>query len=536
MKYVVACLLLIIQSYLLEAQQIMPLYNDSIPNSIAGKDEETITYKDGIMIVSKVSRPTLTAYLPSPAIATGTAVIVCPGGAYSILAASHEGSEVAKELNKVGVAVFVLKYRIPSDATMPNKEIGPLQDAQQAIKTIRSRATEWNINPAKIGIMGFSAGGHLAASAGVHYTKALIENPTNISLRPDFLILIYPVISFQDSLTHSGSRNNLLGKNVSQAKKDYYSNELQVTDNTPTTFLVHATDDNAVKVDNSIKFYEALVQHHVPAEIHIYEKGGHGFGTLKHNITTDSWMDRLVDWLKQRNLLVQSEKAQTNEEQMKLWKKKSGDLLHNDWANLGKYAADNKQLPPTKTGENRVVFMGNSITEFWKERDSIFFEGKPYIDRGISGQTTPQMLVRFKEDVINLQPKLVVILAGINDIAENTGPIALENVFGNIVSMAVLAKANNIKVVLSSVLPANHFPWRPEIAPAEKVIQLNDMIKAYANKNNIVYVDYYSAMVDEKKGLKTELTYDGVHPTTAGYKVMGPLVEKAIAEALKREH
>jgi acetyl esterase/lipase len=309
MKCLIVSLFLIMLYTSTQAQQTMPLYSDSIPNSIAGKDEETTVDNKGIMTVSKVSRPTLTAYLPSAELANGTAIIVCPGGGYSILAAGHEGAEVAKELNKVGVAVFVLKYRIPSDIIMPNKEIGPLQDAQQAIKTVRTRAAEWNINPTKIGIMGFSAGGHLAASAGVHYSKALIENSTNISLRPDFLILIYPVISFQDSLTHMGSRNNLLGKNVSQQKKDYYSNELQVTDSTPTTFLVHATDDNAVKVENSIRFYQALVKHHVPAEIHIYEKGGHGFGTIKHNITTDTWMDRLEDWLKQRKLLTQIQDA-----------------------------------------------------------------------------------------------------------------------------------------------------------------------------------------------------------------------------------
>lgn len=534
MKYFIASLAFIICCQLLRAQQIMPLYNNRIPNSISGRNEETTVDRDGIMIVSKVSIPTLTVYLPSPTLATGTAVIVCPGGGYSILAAGHEGAEVATELNKIGVAVFVLKYRIPMDATMPNKEIGPLQDAQQAIKTVRSRATEWNIDPEKIGIMGFSAGGHLAASASVHYNKVLIENETSISLRPDFSILIYPVISFQDSLTHMGSRNNLLGKNVSQQKKDYYSNELQVTDKTPTTFLVHATDDDVVKVDNSVKYYEALVQHHVPVEMHLYEKGGHGFGMKKHNNTTDTWMDRLEDWMKQKNLLTQSAKAQENEAQMKLSKKKNEDLWYNDWANLGKYAADNKNLLPAKTGENRVVFMGNSITEFWKIRDSVFFDGKPYVNRGISGQTTPQMLVRFREDVIDLQPKLVVILAGINDIAENNGPIALENVFGNIVSMAALAKANNIKVVLSSVLPTNHFPWRPALEPADKVIALNAMIKAYAIKNNIVYVDYFSMMVDEKKGLKATLTEDGVHPTNAGYKIMDPMVEQAIAEALKR--
>lgn len=206
--------------------------------------------------------------------------------------------------------------------------------------------------------------------------------------------------------------------------------------------------------------------------------------------------------------------------------------FHNDWPNIRKYQDENSKLPPPAPGENRIIFMGNSITEFWKANDPGYFAS--YVNRGISGQTTPQMLVRFREDVINLKPAVVVILAGINDIAQNTGPIKLEDTFGNIVSMAELARAEHIKVVMSSVLPANHFPWRPAIIPTEKVIALNKMLKDYAEANNIVYLDYYSAMVDNQKGLPSNLSGDGVHPNLAGYKVMEPLAEKAIAEALKR--
>ncbi len=179
---------------------------------------------------------------------------------------------------------------------MPNKEIGPLQDAQQAIKTVREHAQEWNIKANRIGIMGFSAGGHLASTAGTHYAKALVENNNNTSLRPDFMILVYPVISFQDSLTHGGSRDQLLGKNPSQARKDLYSNEQQVTADTPPTFLVHAGDDGAVKAGNSIAFYEACLQHHVPAELHIYQNGGHGFGMRLPN-SKDLWMERCLNWM-----------------------------------------------------------------------------------------------------------------------------------------------------------------------------------------------------------------------------------------------
>lgn len=206
-----------------------------------------------------------------------------------------------------------------------------------------------------------------------------------------------------------------------------------------------------------------------------------------------------------------------------------------DWANIKKYEEANSKVKPPSADEKRVVFMGNSITDFWINIDSSFFAGKPYFDRGISGQTTGQMLVRFREDVINLKPAVVVILAGINDIAENNGPSKLEDVFGNIASMAELAKANHIKVVLSSVLPAFAFPWRPSINPVPKVKALNEMIKAYADKNNIVYLDYFTAMADSRRGLPANLSKDGVHPNLEGYKVMKPLAEKAIAAALKKK-
>lgn len=208
--------------------------------------------------------------------------------------------------------------------------------------------------------------------------------------------------------------------------------------------------------------------------------------------------------------------------------------LKTDWPDLNRFKEENAKLSAPVAGENRVVFMGNSITIGWIEWDPGFFKDKPYVDRGISGQTTPQMLVRFRQDVVDLKPAVVVILAGINDIAENTGPSTLEMIEGNLSSMCEIAKANNIKVVLSSVLPANIFPWRRTINPAEKVFDLNKWIKEYAAHNNLVYLDYYTTMVDEEMGLKKELTYDGVHPNLEGYKVMEPMAEKAIQEALSR--
>jgi len=202
-----------------------------------------------------------------------------------------------------------------------------------------------------------------------------------------------------------------------------------------------------------------------------------------------------------------------------------------DWANLNRFKAENaNQVLPTPN-EKRVVFMGNSITEGWVNIHPQFFAGKFYINRGISGQTTPQMLVRFRADVIKLKPRVVVILAGTNDIAGNTGPSTLEMIEDNIISMAQLAKANDIKVILCSVLPVYDYPWKPGLQPAEKIIALNKMIKAYADKSGCIYLDFFSSMVDERNGLKSEYSKDGVHPNEAGYNVMEPLTEVAIEKA-----
>jgi len=206
----------------------------------------------------------------------------------------------------------------------------------------------------------------------------------------------------------------------------------------------------------------------------------------------------------------------------------------NDWANFARYRQANAQLGDPKPGENRVVFMGNSITDAWAKRFATDFPGKPYVGRGISGQTTPQMLVRFRQDVIALKPKVVVILAGINDIAGNTGPSTQEMIADNIMGMTELAKANGIRVVLSSVLPAYDFPWRRGMEPAPKVVALNRWIKAYAQGAGVIYLDYYSKMADARGGLPPELAFDGVHPTAAGYQLMAPLAETAIQEALRR--
>ena len=282
---------------MLHSQKTIPLYDSAIPNSRPSADREASEINsDSILIISNVSRPTLTIFPAPIQKANGAAVIIFPGGGYTIIAAGHEGYDVAKNFNKMGISAFVVKYRIPDDQTMVQKEIGPLQDAQRAIQLVRQRAKEWHIDPKKIGILGFSAGGHLASTAGTHFNKVVIANKYKTSLRPDFMILVYPVISFTDSIGHIGSRDQLIGKNPTKEKIKEYSNEFNVSRETPPTFLVHAKDDGAVPVSNSLHFYEALQKNKVPSEIYIYEKGGHGFG-LNNSTSHLKWMDLVGQWM-----------------------------------------------------------------------------------------------------------------------------------------------------------------------------------------------------------------------------------------------
>lgn len=306
------------------AQQTIPLYEPGkIPNAKAtAVQEKTNTFESGgrtIRFVMDISTPELTIYLPSKAKNTGMAVVICPGGGYSGVAIDHEGHDIAKKLTEHGIAGFVLKYRMPKSDIVDNKEFVPLQDAQRALQLVRENAQKWGINPKKVGIAGSSAGGHLASTAGTHYQKAHIENPKKTNLRPDFMILNYPVISFADSLTHYGSRFNLVGEmspeELEKIMSDWqhseqklakapirpekikeYSNELHVTANTPPTFITHAVDDDVVKVQNAILFAAALQQHKVPVETFFYAKGGHGYGMDNPTASID-WMDSCLKWL-----------------------------------------------------------------------------------------------------------------------------------------------------------------------------------------------------------------------------------------------
>lgn len=301
--YRISLLVWLLVSGLLNAQDAeIAIWKDHIPGSISNADyQEEQQFKDGeIRGVSKVTEPTISVFLAKEN-PQQTAVIIFPGGGYSHLSINKEGYKVAQWLNTQGISAFVVKYRLPDASIMENPAVGPLQDAQEAVRIIRANAEKYQINPSKIGILGFSAGGHLAATLSTHFDEEVYTSTHKVSARPDFSILIYPVISMQEGITHQGSKDHLLGKKPSKKTVKHFSNETQVTANTPPTFLVHAVDDSGVPVENSINYLKALKAHGVKAEMHLYENGGHGFG-LGKQLTNNTWPEALVHWLQLHNL------------------------------------------------------------------------------------------------------------------------------------------------------------------------------------------------------------------------------------------
>lgn len=287
-QYIFLITFLVLTLNTLRAQQEIKLY----PNGLVESNEIAVAESNQRAdFTINISEPRMYAYLVAKEKANGTAVLICPGGGYGGVAFSHEGIDIAKWFNDLGVSAFVLYYRMPNG----HHEI-PLKDAQTALAIIHNRAKEWNINKKKVGIMGFSAGGHLASTVGTHFITKL--------QRPAFIILGYPVVSMDKALTHGGSRNNLLGKNPSDDLVKLYSNELQVTKKTPPTFIIHAKDDKAVPIANSENFKKALDKNKVSAELHIFEVGGHGFGMRKSGIPADNWDEMLNKWLKKRRLIA----------------------------------------------------------------------------------------------------------------------------------------------------------------------------------------------------------------------------------------
>lgn len=286
-------------------QEVIPLWTNTIPGEIKTPEyQEKAIYKDDILQSSSlVTTPTLSVYAPLKTLSNGTAVVIFPGGGYSHLSMNKEGKKVAEWLNSLGITAFVLKYRLPNDKIMTDKTVGPLQDAQEAIRVVRKNCKKWNIKETAIGLIGFSAGGHLAATLATHYDEKVYESNDTISARPDFALLIYPVISMNTEITHKGSRENLLGNNPTSNLIEKFSNELWVSSKTPPTFLVHASDDSSVSVENSINYYLALKKNGISTEMHVYEKGGHGFG-LGVKDTSQFWTTDCQNWLKNHNYLT----------------------------------------------------------------------------------------------------------------------------------------------------------------------------------------------------------------------------------------
>lgn len=299
MKNYIFALLLI--SFSVNAQdQTIKLWDVEIPNSQLSEKKE-IQEKAGILWITQVQQPEMEVYLPVPKAATGQAVLICPGGGYEGLAYDWEGRQIAKWLSTKGIAGIVLKYRLPNSASVKTSYEAPLQDAKRAMRLIRSKAEEWKLDKSKIGVMGFSAGGHLASTLGTHLQNAnnLPDDGVNsLNARPDFMVLVYPVITMDKSLTHMGSRNSLLGNEPTEELVRQFSNELQVSKDTPPTFILATTDDEIVPIENSIRFYEALAENNIPAEMHIYPKGGHGYAFGLDRYYLEKWNVLLNDWLK----------------------------------------------------------------------------------------------------------------------------------------------------------------------------------------------------------------------------------------------
>lgn len=298
LQRMIPVLILFFMGSALAQREALTVWPDGIPGAVENSDYiESYTYDalGDIRGLSKVSLPTLTPFIVETPEANGTAVIICPGGGYTHLAIKKESYKVAKWLNTYGISAFVLKYRMPSDETMEDKTIGPLQDAQESVRIVRRNTDKWKLNPDKIGVLGFSAGGHLASTLSTHYNNKVYAPTDETSARPDFSILVYPVVSMEDSTTHQASKSSLLGEKPSRQMIHEYSNAKQVTAETPPTFLVHATDDTAVPVENSIEYYMALKKNDVPAEMHLYENGGHGFG-LGVSGTNANWPQDLKEW------------------------------------------------------------------------------------------------------------------------------------------------------------------------------------------------------------------------------------------------
>lgn len=511
-------LLLFLSLQSLYAQEVIKLYDGVAPGSENATWSEQVSTQNMFKteVVYNVSDPSLIAYFPPKHLTTGTAVIIAPGGSFHTLSINSEGKDVAKWLNSKGIAAFVLKYRVaPSFTDDPVKEImnkmgdpktldienAPYvklatQDGIKAMEYVREHASEMKIDPNKIGFMGFSAGGTLAMSVAYSAPQ---------SSKPNFLA---PIYAYQPAV---------LGSEIPLTK-------------TP-IFITVAGDDELNMMPMSISIYKKWFDAGQPSELHIYEKGGHGFGMHTQKLPVDTWYKRFDDWLWTHGLrdkirLSKYEKIYGQWE-IEQSSKEAGNKLKKDIGGINRYASANKK---DKGKKIKAILIGDSITDAWYSLDSSFFQKNNFIGRGISAQTSSQLLIRFRQDVIDLKPEKVLIHIGTNDIAENTGPYNQDLTIDNIESMVDLAQKNGIKVVIASVLPATKFEWRLGLGDrSDEILKLNTRLKALSETRGLKYVDYHTPLKNPDNGMDPDLAKDGVHPTMKAYAIM----EKLVLDALK---
>lgn len=520
MKIKLLLILLLISQFGFSQQEIS-LYDDKPAGSELWDWTEQVSENNiwNTRLVYNVVEPSITAFIPPYYLATGTSVIIAPGGGLHALSIDSEGIEFAKWLSSKGVAAFVLKYRlVKCEMDDPGKEfmvkktvyedaarVAPLAmaDALTAVKYLREHAEEFDLDPAKIGFAGFSAGGALTMNVAYNASE---DN------RPNFIAPIYPWD---------------VGQIVNQVPKD-----------TMPMFLAVALDDPLDLAQHSLDIYQKWISAKQPAELHVYERGGHGFGMRPIDLPTGKWYERFGEWMHMQGYLKKLNpnkyEIQYGQDAVAQGKIDQVKQMQNDYALLSRYRSANESLPAPKPNENRVVFLGNSITDAWPFIDSSFFAENNFVGRGISGQTSPQLLLRFRKDVIELNPKVVVISIGTNDVAENTGPYDPDYTISNIASMVDLAKANNIKPILAGVVPSTKFEWNRKLGDrSDMIVDLNNRIAALAKRKGIPFADYHSAMKNSANGMDPDIAEDGVHPTAKGYEIMKGLVLPLIKETLK---
>jgi acetyl esterase/lipase/lysophospholipase L1-like esterase len=516
---------LLLWSHFLISQEVIPLYSGVPVGSEDWTWSEQVNTQNlfNTEVVYNVVQPTITAYLPPYYLATGTAVIIAPGGGFHTLSINSEGTDVAKWLNSKGVAAFVLKYRLTRSLTddpvkelmgkmsdsasldRDNEKTVPLAmaDALAAIKYVRDHSGEMDIDPNKIGIMGFSAGGTLAMSVAYNASE---------QSRPNFVAPIY---------LYGGA---IIGS--------------EIPSNPTPIFVAVAGDDQLGLLPHSLNIYKKWFDAGQPAELHVYQKGGHGFGMRTQDLPTDSWYERFGEWLHLQGYLKKlypnKYEKLYGQDAVARGKIERVAYLMKDYASMSRYQDANANLLTHPPKGAPIVFLGNSITDAWPNVDSLFFAQNNFIGRGISAQTSAQLLLRFRQDVIDLHPKAVVIHIGTNDVAENTGPYDPLYTMSNIQSMVDLARANNIKAIICSVLPATKFEWNRALGDrSDMILDLNQRLKSYADQQQIAYIDYHGAMKNDKNGMDPDIAQDGVHPTLKGYKIMEKLVLEKIKSTLK---